>query len=278
MTIPDWWDRGHTLVRSILNARDESTSVRASASEDKLVAEPTIGVLKHLLDRAYEHFAASVVCFATKNGATAEIAARAAMETSTNVRYILASDRNSRFLAWLRAFLAQDIKQINNWESALSKHSANEAEIHREGIQRRRRVGKHWEELVKRLEQEFAAIGVNHGDETWPKRIETRFEAIGELLSYRTAYARMSSQTHADAEDTISYFYFTVLGDEQLLRQMSLEVLAFSEYLVHYGVHFYLKALLRYSAVFGDSKPEVIHTEIGVIAAQMDAIGSAWGW
>jgi hypothetical protein len=76
----------------------------------------------------------------------------------------------------------------------------------------------------------------------------------------------------------ISYFFFTVLGDEQLLRQMSLEVLAFSEYLVHYGAHFYLKALLIYSAVFGGSKPEVIREEIGVIAAQMEAIGDTWGW
>jgi hypothetical protein len=134
ITIPDVWDRGCTLVDSVLNARDESTSVLASASEEKLVAEPTIGIIEHLLDRAYEHVAASVVCFATKNGATAEIAARAAMEASTNVRYILAGDRNSRGLAWLRAFLVQDLKQINNWERALSNHSANEAEVHREGL------------------------------------------------------------------------------------------------------------------------------------------------
>jgi hypothetical protein len=140
ITIPDVWDRGYTLVDSVLNARDESTSVLASASEEKLVAKPTIGIIEQLLDRAYEHVAASVVCFATKNGATAEIAARAAMEASTNVRYILAGDRNSRVLAWLRAFLVQDSKQINNWERALSNHSANEAEVHREGIQRRRRV------------------------------------------------------------------------------------------------------------------------------------------
>jgi Family of unknown function (DUF5677) len=278
ITIPDIWERGGTLVDPVLNARDESTSVLASASEEKLVAEPTIGIVEQLLDRAYEHVAASVVCFATKNGATAEIAARAAMEASTNVRNILAGDRNSRVLAWLRAFLVQDSKQINNWERPLSNHSTIEAEVHRERIQRRRRVREQWEELVKRLELEFATIGVNHGDETWPKRIETRFEAIGELLSYRIAYARMSSQTHADAEATLSYVFFTVLGDEQLLRQMSLEVLAFSEYLVHYGAHFYLKALLSYSAVFGGSKPEVIREEIGVIAAHMEAIGDAWGW
>jgi hypothetical protein len=65
-----------------------------------------------------------------------------------------------------------------------------------------------------------------------PRRLGTHREALAE-------------QTHADAEDTISYFFFKVFGDEQLLRQMSLEVLAFSEFLVRYGTDYYLKALLN---------------------------------
>jgi hypothetical protein len=63
-------------ARSILNARDAWTDEVHSASGEKLVAEPRIRILEHLPDRAYEHVAASVVCFATKNGATAEVAAR----------------------------------------------------------------------------------------------------------------------------------------------------------------------------------------------------------
>jgi hypothetical protein len=279
VTIPDWWDRGRALIRSILKARDASTGVLTLATEEKLVAEPTIGVLDHLLDRAYKHVAASVVCFATKNSATAAIAARAAMQVSTNVRYILAGDRNSRFLAWLRDFLVHDLKQINSWERALSNYSDDEAEDHRERIHRRLLVRAQWEELVKRLEQEFESIGVDHSDEVWPSRIERRFEVIGELISYRTVYARMSSQTHANAEETISYFFSKALGDEQLLRQMSLETLAFSEYLVHYGAHFYLEALGRYDAVFGDSTAERnVGKECSSIFAQMEAIGNEWGW
>ena len=59
---------------------------------------------------------------------------------------------------------------------------------------------------------------------------------------------------------------------------MSSEVLAFSEYLVHYGAHFYLKASLRYISVFADYKLLETHKEMGVIAAEMEAIGRAWGW
>jgi hypothetical protein len=138
-------------------------------------------------------------------------------------------------------------------------------------------VGALWEEVVKQLEEEFATIGVNCS-ETWPGRIATRFEAIGESISYYTAYTRLSSRTHTDAEDTISLIYFKALGDEQLLMQMALETLAFSEYLVHYGAEFYLRALLLYTAVFGDSTAEEIGEDIGVIVTQMEAIGTEWGW
>lgn len=247
--IPDWWDRGRTLVRSVQDARAASANVLASASEEKLIAEPTIGFLDHLLDRAYEHIAASVVCFATGNAATAEVAACAVMETSVNVRYMLAGDRNSRFLAWLRAFIEHDQNQIDRWEWALSSYPDTEVEVHREGIQRRRRRLADNEEFVKRLELEFFPNGIDLGDEKWPN-ITGRFKEIGELISYRTAYARMSSQTHADAEDTISYILFKVQGDDQLMKQMSFETIAFSEYLVHYSAYFYLEALGQYGTVF----------------------------
>ncbi len=88
----------------------------------------------------------------------------------------------------------------------------------------------------------------------------------------------MSSRTHTDAEDTISIIFFEALGDEHLLMQMARETLAFSEYLVHCGAEFYLKALLLYTAVFGDSKAEEIGEEIRVIVTQMEAIGTDWGW
>jgi hypothetical protein len=63
-----------------------------------------------------------------------------------------------------------------------------------------------------------------------------------------------------------------------MLMQMALETLAFSEYLVHYGAVFYLKALLLYTAVFGDSTAEEIGEKIRVIVTQMEAIGTNWGW
>jgi hypothetical protein len=182
-------------VRSVRDARDASRDALRSAPEEKLITEPTSGFLDHLLERAYEHVAASVVCFATANVATAEVAARAATETSVNIRYMLAGERNSRFLAWLRAFVEHDQKQINNWEKALSIGTNDEAELYREGIHRRQLRLANNKEFVAQLELEFLSAGFDPKGEKWPKKIEDRFKAIGESISYRTAYARMIPST-----------------------------------------------------------------------------------
>jgi len=91
----------------------------ASAPPKVIETEPAFGVLCQLTERAYEHAAASVVCFLTKNAATAEVAARVAIESTVNIRFILSGDRNSLLLAWLRAYVDHDTKQIDLWERAV---------------------------------------------------------------------------------------------------------------------------------------------------------------
>ncbi len=49
----------------------------------------------------------------------------------------------------------------------------------------------------------------------------------------------LATKYGAKAEDTISFFFFAARGSEWLMRRMASEVLAFSEYLVHYGAHVY---------------------------------------
>lgn len=65
-------------------------------------------------------------------------------------------------------------------------------------------------------EEEFSQFGPLNLNEPWPKIVD-RFEQIGEAVAYRTAYSRLSSQTHADAEDTLNYIFFTTNGDEEKL-------------------------------------------------------------
>jgi len=111
----------------------------------------------------------------------------------------------------------------------------------------------------------------------WPN-IADRFESIGESVSYRTTYARLSSQTHADAEDTINYIVFQCIGDEELSGQMGKETIAFSEYLIAYGIYFYLLAMKQLCEAFSLQAAKALEDGIGEAVARMQEINAEWHW
>lgn len=116
-------------------------------------------------------------------------------------------------------------------------------------IATRRELLKLRKEWLQGAEIEFTQFGSLNSNERWPT-IADRFAQIGEAVAYRTAYARLSSQTHADMEDTLNYIFFRVGGDDQLFVQVSQETLAFTEYLVAYSTEFYFSAMVRLCEAF----------------------------
>ena len=140
---PDWWPQGKKLLSALLAGHNASEELLASASPRTLGSEPTFGVLCHLADRAREHTSASIICFSTKNAATAEVAARVAIESTVNLRFILRGDRNSLFLAWLRAYVASDAKQIEQWERAVSELPPDQKRHHTGRIGTRRQLNRY---------------------------------------------------------------------------------------------------------------------------------------
>src|SRR5207247_2458074 len=137
IAMPAWWPRGRAMLHTLLVSRDATQDVLATAPHSTLQTEPTLGLLFQLAERAYEHVAASLVCFATKNAATAEVAARAAVEISVNIRFILSGNRNSLALSWLRHFVTEDTKQIENWEKVIGSLPPDEKQEHQTRIARR---------------------------------------------------------------------------------------------------------------------------------------------
>ena len=86
--------------------------------------------------------------------------------------------------------------------------------------------------------------------ERWPKKIEDRFSECGLAIDYRTVYARMSSETHADAEETVRFLLGKLSGDPKILEQMALETTSFSRYLMYFAVLFFLQASLAYACSY----------------------------
>jgi hypothetical protein len=128
-----------------------------------------------------------------------------------------------------------------------------------------------------RPRRKFASFGSVDSQASWPN-IADRFAAIGEEITYCTTYARLCSQTHADAEDTINYIVFKSNGDETLLLRMSEETVAFSEFLIAYGIYFYLLALKNWCEAFCLPVPRILESSTNAVVAQMTELQAAWGW
>jgi hypothetical protein len=266
------------MLHALLASRDATQDVLASAPQSTLQTEPTFGLLFQLAERAYEHVAASLVCFATKNAATAEVAARTAVEISVNIRFILSGNRNSLALSWLRHFVAEDTKQIENWEKVVGSLPPDEKQEHQTRIARRRELNRCRHDHLAQAEKEFASFGSVDSVAPWPKQLRGRFEAIEQAIAYHTVYARLCSQAHADAEDTINFIVFKSNGDETLLQRMAEETVAFSEFLVAYGIYFYLLALKHWCEAFCLPVPQVLESSTIAVVAQMRELQAAWGW
>jgi hypothetical protein len=277
IAMPTWWPQGRDMLHVLLASRDATQDVLASTAQSTLQTEPTFGLLFHLAERAYEHVVASLVCFATKSAATAEVAARTAIEISVNIRFILSGDRNTLALSWLRHFVTNDAKQIDKWEKVIDSLPPDEKQEHQKRIARRREVSQHRRDHLAQAETEFGSFGSVDSQAPWPK-IAGRFAAIGEAATYYTTYDRLSSQTHADAEDSINYSMFKSHGDETLLQRMAEETVAFSEFLIGYGIYFYLLALKNWCEAFCLPVPQILQSSTNAVLAQMAGIQAAWGW
>jgi hypothetical protein len=195
--------------------------------------------LLNLLQRNFEHVDASIVAFVSGCGSSAEIIARAAVEFSVNIIYILAGDRGARLIAYFNHYLDGVDRQIERWRSEIDQLTPDQAKIHNLGIKQRRAANDV-------LRQWVSALGV-HSMEPWPTQIEQRFRAIGASSDYRTFYARMSSEAHADAEETLRYFVAKVTANDSLLEAMALETVWTSRFYIYFAASFFLYASLAYS-------------------------------
>jgi hypothetical protein len=168
----DEWLWGRALLTVFLTGRAATSQAIAAAPGSVLEKEPSFGLLHQLGERACEHIAGSIACFATKNAASAELAARAAVEISVNIRFMLSGDRNSRVVAWIRDYVRNDEKQINHWEKAIAHLSEAEKQQCVPRIATRRKLQQLRKGWLKGAEREFAQFGPVNLNEPWPKIVD----------------------------------------------------------------------------------------------------------
>ena len=179
----------------------------------------------------------------TGSGSASEVVSRACVESSANIAFILAGNTTGRLLAYFDHYFRSVDRQVKAWRKEGSALSGADAQIHDASAARRQEANDILRDFVKQ------AFGTQHLEQ-WPSSVEKRFSELGKGLSYRTFYARMSSEAHGDAEETIRYFVGR-LQSQEVFEAMALETVWNSRLFLYYGVACFLDASLLYCRRYG---------------------------
>jgi hypothetical protein len=250
-------------VRASSLAQILVASAYARLGEDAL-ADPAVGLLQTMLDRNFALVDAAIVAFATACGATAEVISRVSVESSVNIAFIAAGDAAERTQAYFDHYFSEVDRQVRTWSDRIDGLEGAAAEMHRKAVERRKSTNNALRNLI--------GGSMSQGKERWPKSIEQRFKELGDALGYRTVYARMSSEVHTDAEDTLRYLLGKLQGPD-VFEAMALETVWTTRLYVHYAVSWYLRASIAYALRYGMHEvAELLKKELAVVEAELAEI------
>jgi hypothetical protein len=265
---------GEHIEREILPIRASSianilvTSGYASLDPDAL-ADPSVGLLLNMLHRNFSLADGAILAFTAECGETAEIAARASLESSVNIAYIASGNAQERMQAYFYHYFSEVDRQVKTWSGGIEGLDQAETEMHRSAVKQRKDAN----DALR------AAIGNTMGtsSERWPRTIDQRFKALGDSLAYRTIYARMSSEVHADAEETLRYF-IGKLGTPEQFEAMALETIWTTRLYVHYAVSWFLRASIAYGLRYQmNDAVDLLKREYSAIDTEMAEISKRIG-
>lgn len=249
----------------------------SNLSNDIFESDPTVGWLLSMLDRVFEYLEGAIIAFNTGNPTSAEVISRAAIESSVIVQYILEDDRTARLAAYFENYISAVGTQLKKWRDLTNKMSGIEAQAHQEALQTRSDYLDGMTEFVESQITFWRTINNSDIRHKWPQSIYDQFVQIGEESAYRTVYARLSSRTHSDAEDVLTYYLMVSQGNKILLEKAADEAVNYSRFMVYIALEFYLKASLRYSETFRLNIVESLKMGLAIIDHQIQLISSEIG-
>lgn len=226
-----------------LRCQDALDADLAALSADVLSSDAVVGVARQLLARCAEHVEGALAAFATSSGSSAELISRVAIESAVTIRFIL-QDPHPRLAAYFRHYVDDVDKQVRQWRKVAASLPGDAQLIHEAACDQREAANRAMRSFVDRLEQELLG---SRPSEKWPAQVSERFRELNDEVTYRTVYARLCSETHFDAEETLRYGLGQLGGDE-LLERMALETIGFTRLMISIAVTYFLHAALDYAS------------------------------
>lgn len=272
------WKNGKKCLLHLNSLKTELEQTIVNLTDEDFEKYPSIMIIFQLTERVYEQIVGGICCISTNNHASSEILSRTAIEASVNITFMLIENTDDKVFSWFKKYIIEDSQHIDEWEKSLNPLSASEVETHMPRINARKKVNKIKAEFVQSFIDEVSKIMNIDKDYKWPKKMLKRFQEIGEEITYHTVYTRLSAQTHLNAEDTISYMIAKVYADEANQRNMGLETLAFSEFMLIYSIVFYAKIVGNFSQKYSKDHSNKIQEHIKELAKIMTGLAEKWKW
>lgn len=194
--------------------------------------DPSWAMLRTMLDRVYEHAAASIVCYFTGSWASLEVVVRAVIEAAATVIYTTHEDRHTRVGQYLTSYFVMARKAIERSDPSRQHEARNNLDF-RERIIR---------QVTTNEGIPFDALG-------WPTKIIDRFSAVGMEKDYRHLYTVLSGQMHNDADSLIDFVIHKCLSQHnpQVSQLAADEILYWMRFYLYSGLRIYAVAANRYS-------------------------------
>ena len=260
--------REEAVIR-LINVVVRSVMMDYGGLDDAAFADPAIGVIFKMLERNFEHVEAAIVAVATHSRGSAEVIARAAIESSVNILYILAGNRGPRMHAYLDYYFSEVDRQVKNWREAIKSIPPSETAAHEQGAQRRQDANNVMRDRVGQL-------GLPP-KEIWPRKIEQRFQLLGLGIDYRTIYTRLGSESHADAEEIIRELLGKVYGDINIHQSIKNETLEYTRFMIYISASYFIKACIHYADRYSLPNVQPLRDALTELETSLLAISSQVG-
>jgi len=206
------------------------TAVYSHSQRLVSIKDPSWSMLLSLLDRVYDHAAASVVTYFTCSWASLEVLVRVTIEAATTVLYITNCDRDLRLGQYL----------THHFVSTRKAAERSDPSVRSEGLK-----NLDWREHF--IRQVAAHEGIPLDAIGWPSKVIDRFKAVGMETEYRHLYAVLSGQAHNDADSLIDFVITQCFaGHESSVIDIAAKEL-------QYWIRFYLYSGLRYYVIAAHS-------------------------
>lgn len=101
---------------------------------DRLILDPTWGLIQVMLDRTFEYASSSIILYNFGQYSSGEALSRTVYEAAINVIYVLMGDRVERLQEYLYGYIETEKNQNEKWGKSLTNLKGEEKQIHSQSI------------------------------------------------------------------------------------------------------------------------------------------------